>query len=326
MTQAELKRKEELKRKYIIYGIGAGALLGGGYLLFNYLQDRQLMRRGQQSLTVNNILPNIPKPSNPRPARRNGFPLKRGSKGSLVRQLQSSLLKKGGSAASIIKATSMKPDGSFDGAFGPGTERALRAAGFAATVGQQLFDQIVSGSSISSSAKNNQETARELTRAAQSKNLFATLVALRKMGDKNDYLSVKSHMRNVRVNGVRVTSPVNALLSVAFRTNEPAKVKIRAEFRRMGLKQNARGIWTLSGLGELALMPASQYNRDSQTLDMVMTDRPTLLKNEVGDFLLPALEPNMLIGYLTDHSNGVAEILTENGMTVYAPSQNLKTL
>lgn len=324
MTQTEVKRKEELRKKYLIYGIGAGALLGGGYLLFNYLQDRQILKRGNQSLTVNNILPNLPKPSPSRP--RSGFPLRRGSKGSLVSQLQAALYKRGGQAANIIKATSMKPNGAFDGGFGPGTEKALRAAGLATTISRQLFDQITATNTSSGNAANHQVIARELTGAAQSKNLFATLAALRKMNSKIDYIAVKGAMGNVRVNGVRVSSPVNALLSVAFRSNEPAKVKIRAEFRRMGLRQNARGIWTLSGFNELAIIPSEVFNNTDQTFDLVVADKPTMLKNGEGDYLLPTIQPNTLIGYLTGHTNGVAQVLTENGMTVYAPSQNLKTL
>lgn len=59
------KQKVSSSKKYIVYGLGAGALLGGGYLLYNYLRDRQVMQRGQ-GLTVNNIIPTLPSPSPPR--------------------------------------------------------------------------------------------------------------------------------------------------------------------------------------------------------------------------------------------------------------------
>ena len=321
LTKSETERKNSLRRKYVIYGIGAGALLGGGYLLYNYLQDRQAVKNGGQPITVNNILPNIPAPrTNPS---RSGFPLKRGSKGSLVQQLQLALLKRGGQAASIIRATSIRPDGSADGGFGPGTERALRAAGLATVISEKLFNQITSSSP---SANNSKQIASELIGAANSKNIFASMAALRKMNSVADYKAVKSHMAEARIGGVRVTSPVNALLSVAFRSNEPAKVKIRAEFSRMGLKQNSRGIWTLSGFEGFGLVLSNSAESDRQVLDLVVTDKTTLLKNEAGDFLLPAIKPNTLIGYLTDYSDGVAQVLTENGMIVYAPSKNLKTM
>ncbi|GAB4242801.1 MAG: hypothetical protein Tsb0034_20420 [Ekhidna sp.] len=318
------------RQRYIIYGLGAGAVLGGGYLLFNYLQDRKLMNQGN-GLTVNNIVPTLPSiragiPTPSIPAiPRIGFPLKRGSRGNLVKQLQQGLLKRGGSAASHIRSTSIRPDGTPDGVFGSGTEKALRAAGYSTTVSEATFDQITKGSSSTSSsspkATSSKQIADELIEGANSSNLFGVLNALKKLNNTADYLSVKSHVANRRVKGVRVSSPVTALLSVAFKSNEAAKVKIRAEFRRMGLKQNSRGVWTLAGFGELG-----QYMAESQVLSVAITERPTLLKNGNGDYILPALEENTVVGYMTNQAQGVAQILTENGVTVYAPSQNLKLI
>lgn len=333
-SKAEQERQAKLRQRYIIYGIGAGAVLGGGYLLFNYLQDRKLMNQGN-GLTVNNIVPTlspirstgIPAPTIPS-LPRIGFPLRKGSRGNLVKELQSGLLRLGGSAASAIRSTSIRPDGTPDGVFGNGTERALRAAGFATVINEATFNQITrdssagsSSSSDSSGATSSKQIADELIAGANSSNLFGVLNALKKMSNTADYLSVKSHIANRRVKGVRVSSPVTALLSVAFKSNEAAKVKIRAEFRRMGLKQNSRGIWTLSGLGEL-----DQYPVESQLLNVAITERPTLLKNGNGDYILPALEQDTVVGYLTNQAQGVAQILTENGVTVYAPSQNLKLI
>lgn len=315
------KSQARIRRNYIIYGIGAGAVLGGGYLLFNYLQDRKILERGQ-SLVVNNILPAVPATGRPAPRSAGGFPLKKGARGELVRQLQTGLLRRGGQAAALIRSTSIRPDGTPDGVFGNGTEQALRAAGLPTTVSEQLFTQITGAV-----AKSSKVLADELIKAANSKNLFAVLAVLKQLQNSNDYVSVRSHFKNVRVGGVKVTTPVNALLSVVFKNNEPAKVKIRAEFRRMGLKQNANGTWALSGLGTLnAIIDSPSYIQDSRALDVVITERPTLLRSKAGDYLLPALAPNTVIGYLTDQHRGVSQILTENGVTVYAPSQNLTLL
>ena len=334
-TKADAAKQVELRKKYIIYGIGAGAVLGGGYLLFNYLQDRKLMNQGN-GLTVNNIVPTIPGITNPtlptpRIPRlpRVGFPLRRGSRGNLVVQLQQGLLNKGGAAASHIRSTSIGRNGTPDGVFGGGTEKALRAGGFPSTVTEAVFDQITLGASTSSagSSTNAKAIADELVSAANRSNLFGTLNALKKMNNKADYLSVKSQLANRRVKNVRVSSPVTALLSVAFKSNEAAKVKIRAEFRRMGLRQNSRGIWTLSGLGQFDDTDEMiLYGTESKLLDVAITSQPTLLRNGNGDYILPALEPETVIGYLTNNRKGVAQILTENGITVYAPSQNLKLI
>ena len=319
------EKQAKLRKKYIVYGIGAGAVLGGGYLLFNYLQDRKLMDRGQ-ALTVNNIIPSLPTPSRTPIRTSSDFPLKKGSRGSLVVQLQNGLLRLGGQAASNIRSTSIRPDGTPDGVFGAGTERALRAGGFPTTVSESVFAQITGGGSAPANA-SSKTIAEELIKGANSKNLFAVLNALKQMKDTSDYLAVRSHFKNARVGRVKVTTPVNALLSVAFKSNEPAKVKIRAEFRRMGLKQNSQGVWTLSGLGEFESQEEfQQYLQDSRALDLVITEMPTLLKNSDGNYILPALEPNTVVGYLTNNRKGVSQILTENGVTVYAPTQNLKLI
>ena len=243
------KQNAELSKKYIFYCLGAGALVGGGYLLYNYLQDRQIMQRGQ-GLTVNNIIPSLPA-SVPRTGSSTSFPLRSGSRGELVKQLQQGLLRLGGTAASHIRSTSIRPDGTPDGVFGGGTEKALRAAGYSTTVSAASFSKIVGSKTVApSNTMSSKAVADELIKAANSRNLIATLNAMKQMQNTSDYLSVKSHFSTARVGGVRVTSPVNALLSVAFKSNEPAKVKIRAEFRRMGLKQTPTGIWALSGLGD----------------------------------------------------------------------------
>lgn len=320
------KQQTDLRKKYIVYGLGAGAVLGGGYLLYNYLQDRQGMQRGQ-GLTVNNIIPTLPA-SLPRTTSSSYFPLKSGSKGELVEQLQQGLLRLGGEAASHIRSTSIRPDGTPDGVFGGGTEKALRAAGYSTSVSESTFSKIVGSSSVAQSSAGSSKTiADELINSANSQNLFAAVNALKQMQNTSDYLAVRSHFATARVGGVRVTSPVNALLSVAFKTNEPAKVKIRAEFARMGLKQSPTGTWALSGLGTLETMEDLQsYMKNSRVLDVAITRKPTMLRNGKGDYMLPAIPTRTVVGYLANDLKGVAQIITENGVTVYAPSQNLKLI
>ena len=320
------KQKAGVQRKYIIYGLGAGAVLGGGYLLYNYLQDRAVMQRGQ-GLTVNNIIPALPA-SVPRTTSSSSFPLRSGSRGELVKQLQQGLLRLGGEAAGHIRSTSIRPDGTPDGVFGGGTEKALRAAGYSTSVSESTFSKIVrSNPAAQSSAGSSKTVADELIKAANSQNLFAALNALKQMQNTSDYLEVRSHFDTARVGGVRVTGPVNALLSVAFKNNEPAKVKIRAEFIRIGLKQSPTGTWTLSGLGTLETMQDLQrYLKNSRVLDVAITHKPTMLRNGKGDYMLPAIPPKTVVGYLANNHKGIAQIITENGVTVYAPSQNLKLI
>ncbi|MGK7390284.1 MAG: peptidoglycan-binding domain-containing protein [Candidatus Cyclobacteriaceae bacterium M2_1C_046] len=320
------KQKADLRKKYIVYGLGAGAVLGGGYLLYNFLQDRQVMERGQ-GLIVNNIIPALPG-SVPRNTASGTFPLRSGSRGELVKQLQQGLLNLRGQAASYIRSTSIRPDGTPDGVFGSGTEKALRAAGYSTSVSESTFSKITGSSAVAqSSSFNSSAVADELIKAANSQNLFAVLASLKQMQNTGDYLSVRSHFATARVGGVRVTSPVNALLSVAFKNNEPAKVKISAEFTRIGLKQTPTGTWTLSGLGALETMQDLQrYQKNSRVLDVAITQKPTMLRNGQGEYIIPAIPARTVVGYLTNDQKGVAQIITENGVTVYAPSQNLKLI
>ena len=331
--KSEAPRQEgKLRRKYILYGLGAGALLGGGYLLYNFLQDRAAINRRERS--PGSIVPTPVLPVNTQVIVQNNsgsFPLRKGSRGEVVKLLQNALLAIGGQAAMHIQTTSIKPDGTPDGVFGGGTEKALRAAGYPVVVAEGTFSKLIASGrakagSNRSSIQNDREIANELIKAANDRNAFAVLAGLQKIKDIRGYSSVSSRFKNIRILGVRVTSLVNALLSVVFRNNEPAKVKIRAEFRRIGLKQNANGVWYIPGLGDATLQELKAYQNDRDLLSIAIVRKPTLLKTGGGNFITPPLNPDTVIGYVTGDHKGITQILTRNGETVYAPSQNLKLI
>ena len=124
-----------------------------------------------------------------------------------------------------------------------------------------------------------------------------------------------------------MTSLVNALLSVAFKNNIPAKVKIRSEFSRMGLQQDSRGVWSIPNLGNLDTPKKLQkYISDQQRFALAITDKPTLLKTTDGSYLTPPLNPDTLVGYVEKSANGVTQIMAYNGERVFAPSTNLRLL
>ena len=307
-------------QQYILYGLGTGILLGGGYLVYNLLQDINASKRSTVQPVVNQEVKQIIQ------VNKENFPLKNGSRGSLVAMLQKALIAMGGQAASHIRSTSLKPNGEVDGVFGRGTENALEAAGYAKVIFESDFSKIVGKNSTSSIQTNaittsNKAIADEIIAGANRQNLFAVLAGLQKIKDVSQYSSVSAYFMNQRISGTRVTSLVNALLSVAFANNEPAKVKIRAEFSRMGLKQSAGGVWSLSGFGSL-----QGYEADAKLFKMAITKRPTLLKNGNGQVIHPLLIPETLIGYVTNEHKGVLQILTKSGESVYAPAQNLKLI
>jgi peptidoglycan hydrolase-like protein with peptidoglycan-binding domain len=323
------KPKANLHRQYLVYGLGAGALLGGGYLLYNYLQDRQAMQRsGLPQVPSIPIIPRSTVLPSSSSSTSSGFPLKRGSRGELVRMLQQALLSKGGAAATAIRRTSMRSNGSPDGVFGGGTESALRAAGLPTVIDRSTFQQISSATASGATGETSTSAiARELVQAANGRNLFATLSALKKIPDVSGYVAVSNAFKASRILGIRVTSLVNGLLSVAFKSNEPGKVKIRAEFRRMGLQQDRRGVWRIPGLGRLSEEYDEQRYRDERDLlSLAVTRKPTLLKLSNGDYRVPPVNTNTVVGYVTREHRGITQLITRDGQTVYAPSQNLQLL
>ena len=69
-----------------------------------------------------------------------GFPLRLGSRGNLVRELQRALLRLGGRTAQYIIKT-----GGTDGIFGNGTKSALLSAGYPEVITKELYDKIIAG-------------------------------------------------------------------------------------------------------------------------------------------------------------------------------------
>ncbi len=310
-------------KKYVMYGLGIAALLGGGYLAFQFFRNRAARQRGiEEPIAVPKPRDIVTTPILPVATSRD-FPLRKGSRGSLVQLLQKALLGKGGQAALIIKETSLK-SGQPDGIFGRGTERALRAAGFPSVITQTIFTSLV-GNSKGSSTFNPGMIANEIIAAANTRNLFGVLGGLKKIGTTKQYSQVSNFFQSIRILGVRVSSLVNALLSVAFARKELEKVKIRAEFRRMGLKQNSRGIWFIPTLGGVE----DFMDVDDQITyewNLAVANTPTILRSEDGTFIVPEVLPKTVVGYITGMKDGVTRILTQSGETVFAPTQNLSTV
>jgi hypothetical protein len=138
--------------KIILYAAGSGALLGSGYLAYNFFRDINLGNSGkevpdatqQKAPTAQNTLP--------KPAYHDAFPLKVGDKNWYVQQLQLALIHHGNKAAQHINNS-----GGADGIFGQGTIDALMAAGYksyfetllGATVTAQQYERILNKGSFS---------------------------------------------------------------------------------------------------------------------------------------------------------------------------------
>lgn len=146
----QLSKKDKMIRG-VALALGFGAVATGGYYGYKAVdkavkQKRELeaarQRDIQAALTASQTAAaaaqRAASAANRLPAATaSGFPISRGAQGDMVRQLQEGLAKNYPAAAAILN-----PVRSQFGTFGPTTERALAAAGFATTVSEADFKKI----------------------------------------------------------------------------------------------------------------------------------------------------------------------------------------
>ncbi|MBO9565541.1 MAG: hypothetical protein J7621_22380 [Niastella sp.] len=263
-TKPSPNRKQPAKKKakgnIVLTALAVGAAGILGYLGWQYYKKRKASKSSGTSADLMTILPSTnistsyPSYSNPQPAPvpipvipkattqsstakktaapAGSFPLKKGSKGDLVKSLQQALIAKYG--ASIL------PKYGADGDFGSETVAALAKAGLPATIDESTYYVVVQGNS--SVTDKNAMAGKFLTAAAAGD--FSTVMnLLKQMKTKQDYQQVSAIFVENRLRGVRQTL-VNGLLG-SF-ANETQKQQIRLEFLRMGLKYDGDK-WSLDG-------------------------------------------------------------------------------
>ncbi len=186
------------------------------------------------------------------------FPLKKGSKGETVRQLQQALINKYGS--------SILPKYGADGDFGSETFNALKKKGFSTTVDESTFNVLTQGTGDGESTAST-DLAQKLWSAAFTHNFSGVLSLLKNIRNKDQYQQVSNSFMQRRLNGVRQTL-VNGLLS-SFHSDEQ-KQQIRMEFLRMGLQYDGNK-WSLSGFEGRTIVttePATIWVTATQSLQV----------------------------------------------------------
>ena len=216
-----------------------------------------------------------------------GFPLSRGSKGEYVRNLQNALIQKFGKG--------ILPKYGADGSWGKEMDTALVSKGLKTAIDQTTYTDYITGNFGSSASANASPKTTATTivgdlknflvptrivdpkvavgyklfDAVKGKNITAPLAFLKSLNSVTDYASAskgfqlrpwKAEVSTTwygmpSVSAARFTL-VNGLLDAFTAQNE--KHLLRAEFRRMGLKETVKNndpaaydsTWSLSGLGK----------------------------------------------------------------------------
>lgn len=235
---------EPNKKKILLISLSIGALGALGFL--GYRRYMQLKAQPDNGGNSHEPLPEPDFSSSPGSSASSGtatlprtnsskakdeFPLKVGSRGERVKQMQSALIAAYGPV-----------NGGADGIFGKATEAALKKAGYSTSVDETTFNVIVGSTG---SSFDPQEVAKAIFSAITlSSSLPKVIAQLKKLKSVTDYSAVNETFKNYRIGGVRKTL-VNGLLSAFPKEND--KQQIRIEFSRMGLKYDGK-TWSLAGI------------------------------------------------------------------------------
>lgn len=306
-TGSAKKSKKAVKASTVfLLAFGTMAAAGGAYLLYDRLRNKRPLTLipsndgSREAIIINNNIPATTSSSDKQSTGGNEFPLKRGSRGTLVTMLQQAL-------SNIIGEAAMKGNGGVDGQFGPGTANALKTAGYPEIVDEATFNKIT-GRSQGSSIKtvlDAQDVANKLYRAAQSTNIDAIISSLQEIRSVNEYSAVNEYYKAIPAFISRTI--VTDLLDYAFKTNEPGKLRIRQELLRIGLKIDSTGRWSLQGIG---------LYRD------LITIRDTIVTDSKGTKI--PVKRNTIVGDEIQVANGMTWFRSVDNGILQVPTQDIK--
>lgn len=289
--------------RVFIYALGVGAIGGLGYFAYEYLIKDKISPGNQSNLIEEAINP-VKWIGGSSSSRNDKFPLKRGSRGNHVTLLQTGLSK--------VLGDKMSQYTGVDGDFGPGTEKALIAAGYPAEVDEATYNRIIGGSAgngsfsaASVSSSSAADIASSLYDSADKKDIDGVIKALGQIKNTADYTAVNTEYKT---KGIIRKTIVTDLLDYAFPYDENARPKIKAELLRIGLKLDApTGRWSLSGLGGM---------KDIITLtDTIILDR----KNN----RIP-VKKNTILGDAVKSENGYVLFKAIDGSFGIVPAKHIR--
>lgn len=308
----------ESKTKYLLWGLGAVAVATGGFFLFKHLNEKNDEKSAEDvnpaddsdspaSGSHGSASP-VRRPSNKKPTVYNQFPLKYGSKGTLVRDIQTVLNKR-------YKA-GIEVDGDWQGQ----TESALVKFNLPTAFDSQAYAKFIAGTSAkkenkksgkqkSSGTSSSKSIANDLYDAIEKDNIFQAVSALKQIKNKASYNSVNEEFKKKKYltlsEGYVSRTIVNAVLS-QFGSSEYKK-KLNDQFYRIGLKYDGSK-WSLSGL--LA------------GTDQLMTIQPTQVWDAKGNRM--SVPRSTIIGTFIQAKNGITEFETLDGRILYTNTIQIK--
>jgi len=299
--QQKRKAKSSITpERAFLYGVGVLAI--GGAV---YFTGKQLLQKKQNYINASDTNLTINVSDSTAPAKRlasasDSFPLKLGSRGSRVTQLQQAL-------QNILGVKVLEQYTKIDGIFGSGTGKALKAAGLPVTVNEDTFNSIATKDRfIPLPVQTPQSLGSKLYIYATGKNFDGVMTVLQQLNTTADYSAANSSFVGSQIFSVS-KSIVTYLLDEAFPNNQLAKDQIKAEFIRMGLKQDNSGKWSLSGF--------SGYN------DLVtIIDTYVLAPN--GNRI--SVNRNTILGEQTSIKNGMTAFRSIDGGQFSVPTGHVK--
>lgn len=200
------------------------------------------------------------------PASKDGFPLKRGSKGDKVRAMQEMLITKFGKQ--------ILPRYGADGDFGPEMSAALKKLKMPPSIDESTYNVLMQGHKVTSTS-----LAQQIFAAASKGDFTGTIKLLKQLKNKDDYRTTSDEFKNYRLGGGVRQTLVNGLLNTF--TKEDQKQAIRFEFLRMGLQFDGNK-WSLSGFDGVSIVtiePATVWVNSSETIQV---PAKMVLGNEVS--------------------------------------------
>ncbi|MDB5274475.1 MAG: hypothetical protein JWO58_2842, partial [Chitinophagaceae bacterium] len=197
-AQPKATQSKITPKRVFIFTLGLGAIGGAVYLAREYYLNHKTETSEDSPKQTSTSSTN--KTYNFFSSGGDSFPLKKGSKGQRILQLQQAL-------ASTLGQDVMAKNGGIDGSFGAGTENALKLAGYGKTVSESLFNQIVKNEPTI--IFNPQDLAEKLYHNAEAKNSSAVLDTLKQIKDVSQYTSVNDAYK--KIGFVRKTIVTNLL-------------------------------------------------------------------------------------------------------------------